>query len=217
MVYVKGGTFMMGATSGQGSDAFFQDKPVHEVTLSDYHIGKYEVTQEEWETVMGCNPSKFKGPKRPVENISWEDCQEFIQKLNALTGKSFRLPTEAEWEYAARGGNKSFGAKAAGGFDIGEIAEYYENSNNTTFPVGQKQPNELGLYDMSGNVWEWCSDWYDNYGSGPYTNPQGPSFGTLRVNRGGGWCSSEYLCNVTNRGHNIASERYNALGFRLAY
>ena len=165
MVYVEGGTFMMGATSEQGSDAYDREKPAHQVTLSSFSIGKYEVTQEEWEAVMGSNPSYFKGKKLPVEKVSWDNCQKFIRKLNKLTGKQFRLPTEAEWEYASRGGSMSRGYKYAGGNDLGSVAWYDGNSDNKTHEVGKKQPNELGLYDMSGNVWEWCQDWYwDWYG-----------------------------------------------------
>ena len=159
MVFVKGGTFMMGATPEQGSDAGDGEKPVHSVTVSDFYIGKYEVTQAQWKAVMGKNPSHYKGENRPVERVSWYDIQKFIEKLNAKTGKRYRLPTEAEWEYAARGGNQSKGYKYSGSNDIGSVAWYTNNSGDRTHPVGQKQPNELGLYDMTGNVWEWCSDW----------------------------------------------------------
>jgi len=173
MVRVDGGTFTMGATSEQGSNAAGDEKPAHQVNLSSFSIGKYEVSQEEWEAVMGSNPSYFKGAKRPVEKVSWNDCQAFIRKLNELTGRSFRLPTEAEWEYAARGGNKSIGDKYAGGDNLGSVAWYEDNSGGTTHNVGTKSPNELGLYDMSGNVWEWCQDWYDSYSSSAQTNPKG--------------------------------------------
>ena len=226
MVFVEGGTFTMGATSEQGSDAYDEEKPAHQVTLSSYYIGKYEVTQEEWEAVMGNNPSAFKGSKRPVESVSWLDCQEFISKLNAMTGQTFRLPTEAEWEYAARGGNKSRGTKYAGGSDIGSVAWYrvniYDKGSSSpdfgTHPVGQKQPNELGLYDMSGNVCEWCNDWYDwkYYKSSPQTNPQGPSSGSDRVYRGGSWDSSAGYCRVSYREDDEPSFRYIFLGLRLA-
>ena len=155
MVYVQGGTFMMGATSEQGSDAYDNEKPAHQVTLSSFSIGRYEVTQEEWQAVMGSNPSWFKGPKRPVENVSWDDCQAFIKKLNEMTGKQFRLPTEAEWEFASRGGIKSQGYKYSGSNNLNSVAWYADNSGNTTHDVGQESPNELGIYDMSGNVWEW--------------------------------------------------------------
>ncbi len=199
MVYVEGGTFVMGATSEQGSEADNDEKPTHSVTLSSYYIGKYEVTQAEWRAVMGSNPSYFKGDNLPVENVSWNDCQEFIRKLNSLTGKNFRLPTEAEWEFAARGGNNSRGYKYSGSNDIGSVAWYDGNSGSKTHPVGQKSPNELGLYDMSGNVWAWCQDWYGSYSSSSQTNPTGPNSGSYRVNRGGGWDYLAGRCRVSNR------------------
>ena len=215
MVRVEGGTFTMGATSEQGSDADSDEKPAHQVTLSSFNIGKYEVTQEEWQAVMGSNPSGFKGVKHPVENVSWNDCQEFIRKLNSMTGKHFRLPTEAEWEYAARGGNKSRGYKYAGSNDHGSVAWYDGNSGSKTHDVGQKQPNELGLYDMSGNVWEWCQDWKGSYSSGSQTNPTGPSSGSYRVIRGGSWRSSAGYCRVALRSYYTPDNRYIALGLRL--
>ena len=216
MVYVEGGTFTMGATSEQGSNTYFNEKPVHQVTLSSFSIGKYEVTQEEWEVVMGSIPSGFKGSNLPVEMVSWEDCQEFIRKLNLLTGKKFRLPTEAEWEYAARGGSKSRGYKYAGGNNIGSVAWYDGNSGNKTHEVGQKCPNELGLYDMSGNVWEWCSDWYGSYGSSSQTNPQGPSSDSRRVYRGGGWRFSARTFSFSIRDSYTPDFRDDFLGLRLA-
>ena len=188
MIPVEGGTFTMGATAEQGSDAYDWEKPAHEVTLSSYCIGDAEVTQALWQAVMGSNPSYFTGNlQRPVERVSWNDCQTFITKLNQLTGKTFRLPTEAEWEYAARGGNKSQGYKYAGSNTLGDVAWYDGNSSSTTHPVATKAPNELGLYDMSGNVWEWCQDWYGSYSSGAQTNPTGPTLGSARVYRGGSW------------------------------
>jgi len=172
-VQVKGGTF-----TRDGSN----------VTVGDFYICKYEVTQELWEEVMGNNPSEFtEGENLPVENVSWDDAQEFIRKLNSITGKKYRLPTEAEWEFAARGGNNSKGYKYSGSDDINQVAWYDDNSGNRTYPVGQKAPNELGIYDMSGNVWEWCSDWYGDYPSGAVTNPTGPVNGSNRVFRGGSW------------------------------
>ena len=217
MIYVQGGTFTMGATSEQRSDADPDEKPAHQVTMSSFSIGKYEVTQEEWEAVMGKNPSKFKGAKHPVENVSWDDCQEFIRKLNALTGKHFRLPTEAEWEFAARGGNRSKGYKYAGGNLIDKVAWLGGNSNNTTHKVGEKLPNELGLYDMSGNVWEWCQDWYGDYNSKAQTDPTGPTSGSIRVNRGGGWYSSGNICRVAYRNRFAPSYAYTNLGLRLVF
>ncbi len=197
MVRVEGGTFTMGATPEQGSDASFDEKPTHQVTLSTFYIGKYEVTQAEWQAVMGANPSHFKGDNLPVENVSWLDCQEFIRKLNELTGKQFRLPTEAEWEYAARGGNKSNRTKYAGGSNIDNVGWYKENSNKTTHPVGRKRANELGLYDMTGNVQEWCQDWYGYYSSASQTNPQGPATGWHRVLRGGWWGVRARYCRLS--------------------
>ncbi len=216
MVYVEGGTFEMGATSEQGGDALSDEKPVHGVTLSDYYIGKYEVTQELWEAVMGYNPSYLNGSQNPVECVSWEECQEFISRLNSLMGRTFRLPTEAEWEYAARGGNQSRHYKYSGSNNIGDVAWYKDNSGDKTHPVGTKSPNELGIYDMSGNVWEWCSDWYGSYSSGAQTNPQGPSSGSNRVFRGGCWDIYASYCRVSDRDctHPCIYNRYG--GLRLA-
>lgn len=217
MIAVKGGTFTMGATSEQGDDAYSYEKPTHQVTLSDYCIGETEVTQELWQAVMGSNPSNFTGNlQRPVEKVSWNDCQEFIKKLNQLTGKTFRLPTEAEWEYAARGGSQSKGYKYAGSNTIGDVAWYTSNSSSTTHPVKQKQANELGLYDMSGNVWEWCQDWYDSYSSTPQTNPAGPSSGSIRVLRGGSWNFNASYCRVSYRFYYSPTNRSGILGLRLA-
>ena len=216
MVYVQGGTFIMGATSEQGSDADSDENPIHQVTLSSFSIGRYEVTQEEWQAVMGSNPSNFKGVKRPVDNVSWNDCQEFIRKLNAMTGRRFRLPTEAEWEYAARGGNRSQGYKYSGSNNLNSVAWYADNSGNTTHDVGLKSPNELGIYDMSGNVWEWCSDWYGNYSSSSQTNPTGSYSGSIRVSRGGSWYSDARYCRVSTRSNFTPDRRYISLGLRLA-
>ena len=215
MVKVSGGTFIMGATSEQGSDAASNEKPTHQVTLSDYYIGKYEVTQEQWKAVMGSNPSHFKGANKPVEQVSWSDCQEFVERLNKLTGLRFRLPTEAEWEYAARGGNKSKGYKYSGSNTIGDVAWYNGNSSSMTHPVGAKSPNELGIYDMSGNVWEWCSDWYGIYSSLSQSNPTGPSLGSSRVLRGGSWDYNASSCRVSYRYSSFPDYRYGNLGFRL--
>ena len=199
MVYVEGGTFTMGATAEQGSDVEDDEKPTHQVTLKGFYICKYEVTQAEWKAVMGTNPSRFKGDNLPVERVSWFDCQEFIRKLNELTGKNFRLPTEAEWEYAARGGRRSYGAKYAGGSDIDNVAWYWGNSNRTTHPVGTKRANELGLYDMAGNVIEWCQDWYGSYSSSSQTNPIGPGSGNGRVLRGGSCSGDAGFCRLSYR------------------
>lgn len=219
MVAVEGGTFgtfTMGATSEQGSDATDYEKPAHEVTLSDYYIGQTEVTQALWKAVMGSNPSNHKGDNLPVEQVSLHDCQVFIQKLNQLTGKQFRLPTEAEWEYAARGGRKSRGYKYAGSNDIGSVAWYWDNSGNGTHPVATKQANELGVYDMSGNVWEWCSDWYDGYQSSSQSDPQGPSSGFIRVYRGGSYHNDAWRCRVSYRSYSTPGSRDINLGLRLS-
>lgn len=188
MISVEGGTFMMGATPEQGDEALDKEKPVHRVTVSSFAMSQTEVTQELWQAVMGSNPSHFTGdPKRPVELVSWNDCQTFIAQLNQLTGKRFRLPTEAEWEYAARGGNRYKVTRYAGSNNIDEVAWYDANSGNTTHPVATKAPNELGLYDMTGNVWEWCQDWYALYCADDQTDPTGPETGNNRVLRGGCW------------------------------
>ena len=217
MIEVEGGTFTMGATEEQGSDVSDNEKPAHQVMLSPYYIGKTEVTQELWEAVMGSNPSFFSGNKnRPVENVSWDDCQVFINKLNGLTGKSFRLPTEAEWEYAARGGKKSKGYKYSGSNTIDDVAWYDTNSAGTTHPVATKMPNELGLYDMSGSVWEWCSDWYGKYSSSSQSNPTGPNSGSYRVFRCGSWNYKARYCRVSFRNYSSPTKRFNYLGLRLA-
>ena len=212
MVKVSGGTFQMGATSEQGSYANSNEEPVHQVTLSDYYIGETEVTQELWQAVMGSNPSYYKGAKRPVEQVSWEECQEFIRKLNELTGKQFRLPTEAEWEFAARGGNSSQGYRYSGSNNVNDVAWY----QNNTHEVGTKAPNELGLYDMSGNVEEWCQDWYGSYSSSAQTNPTGPTSGSFRVRRGGSWSSGAWNCRVSYRNYNTPDNQNYHLGLRLA-
>ena len=214
MVHVGGGTFMMGALSSD-KNAQSDEKPRHQVTLSSFRIGKYEVTQELWQAVMDSNPSEFTGDlKRPVEQVSWDDCQEFIRKLNELTSENFRLPTEAEWEYAARGGQKSHDYLYSGSNDINAVAWYDGNSGGYTHPVGQKQPNELGLYDMSGNVYEWCQDWYGKYSSSAQTNPKGPAKAFLRVFRGGGW-SGTGGCRASYRGGDSPGGR-GGVGLRLA-
>ena len=239
MVRVQGGTFTMGGTSEQGSDADDDEKPTHQVTLSDYYIGETEVTQELWEAVMGENPSWFKGVKHPVECVSWDDCQEFIKKLNQLIGRNFRLPTEAEWEFAARGGTKSRHYKYSGSNNLDDVAWYGENSgdkrlsgelewelewyimmenNCKPHPVGQKSPNELGLYDMSGNVSEWCEDWYDYgyYEKSSSDNPCNAIKAFYRVVCGGGWNRNARHCRVSYRGHRLPDSRFNILGLRLA-
>ena len=216
MIYVEGGTFMMGATEEQGDNADEREKPVHEVTLSDYYIGETVVTQELWKAVMGNNPSHFADDGNlPVESVSWEDAQEFVAKLNRVTGRTFRLPTEAEWEYAARGGKKSRGYKYSGSYNIDDVAWFGGNSRGETHVVKGKKANELGLYDMSGNVWEWCNDMYGNYSGDAQNNPQGPITGSDRVNRGGSWRSSAEYCRVSRRNSGTPSYRDFDLGFRV--
>ena len=212
MKRVAGGTFQMGSDD---SEAYSDEKPVHSVTVSTFYMGETEVTQALWKAVMGSNPSNWKGDNLPVEMVSWNDCQEFIRKLNSLTGRSFRLPTEAEWEYAARGGSRSGGTKYAGSSSIGSVAWYTDNSASKTHAVKGKSPNELGLYDMSGNVWEWCSDWKGSYGSGSQTNPKGPSSGSHRVLRGGSWRSNARDCRVSYRLDFGPDFRDGRNGFRL--
>ena len=218
MVRVEGGTFTMGATPEQGSDEYRMAEPAHQVTVSSFSIGKYEVTQEEWRAVMGSNPSNFifRGSKRPVEQVSWNDCQEFISKLNAKTGMHFHLPTEAQWEYAARGGNRSQHYKYAGSSVIESVAWFDDNSGSQTHDVGTKAPNELGLYDMSGNVSEWCYDWYGRYSGESQTNPAGPASGSYRVNRGGFWFCNASGCRVSNRGNCTPDYGLSHIGLRLA-
>ena len=216
MVYIQGGTFLMGATSEQGIDAYDDEKPAHQVTLSSFSIGRYEVTQEEWVAVMGSNPSRFKGAKQPVETVSWYDCQTFIRKLNSITGQQFRLPTEAEWEYAARGGSRSKRYRYSGGDNIGQIAWYNSNSTQTIHEVGTRVPNEQGLYDMNGNVWEWCQDWYGKYSSSAQTNYSGPFSDSPRILRGGCWRSYERDCRVSNRNLSNPADRDYRYGLRLA-
>ena len=248
MVYVEGGTFLMGAQTSSSSsanydcDAYGHESPVHSVTLSSYYIGKYEVTQQLWEYVMNytgaaadgtilsavasdpwlgdSNPSSTygKGDYYPAYYVSYEDIvNHFIPRLNKITGKTFRLPTEAEWEYAARGGNKSKGYKYSGSNTIGDVAWYDDNSSYEAHQVGTKQANELGIYDMSGNVWEWCSDWYGSYSSTSQTDPTGPTSGSYRVLRGGSWDNDAQGCRVSIRSCYTPSLCGIYFGFRLLY
>ena len=215
MVKVEAGTFMMGATA-EMKDPYDDEKPVHQVTLTnDYYMGKYEVTQALWQAVMGSNPSTFKGDNLPVETVSWNDCQEFISKLNNMTGRKFRLPTEAEWEYAARGGKKSRGYQYSGSSNISDVAWYDGNRGIKTHDVGAKQPNELGIYDMTGNVWEWCQDWYGSYSSSSQTNPAGATSGWGRVRRGGSWKGDAGFCRSSFRNYFTPGYRNSILGLRL--
>ena len=217
MVFVEGGSFTMGATSEQENDYDSNERPTHRVKLNSFYIGKYEVTQKQWCEIMGKNPSFFIGDSLPVEQVNWSDVQEFIKKLNDQTGKNYRLPTEAEWEYVARGGKRSQNYKYSGSNIVDHIAWYWDNSNSTTHAVGTKLPNELGIYDMSGNVWEWCNDWYDNYNSSSQINPIGALSGSYRVIRGGCWIYDACRTRVSLRYYNSPDLRYSNLGFRLAH
>jgi len=216
LCFVEGGEFMMGDDNGE-----YDEKPAHRVLLSSFWINKFQVTQRLWEKVMGNNPSRFKGERRPVENVSWHDTQKFLGRLNQLTGKDFRLPTEAEWEYAARGGKYSQGYRYAGSDRAKQVAWYHENSDKETHEVGLRMPNELNLHDMSGNVWEWCADWFsaDYYAQchkrGVVDNPQGPDNGELRVFRGGGYSSFPLSCRAVSRRDNPPGSRCGYIGFRL--
>ena len=230
MVDVQGGTFTMGATPEMGDHAWHpNDKPAHEVTLSSFSIGATEVTQELWVAVMGTNPSYYNGTgggrhiedygvdlKRPVENVSWNLCQTFIEKLNELTGQHFRLPTEAEWEFAARGGNKTQGYRYAGSNTVDDVAWYGANSDGMTHAVAGKKPNELGLYDMSGNVIEWCQDWYGDYSAEAQTNPAGPESGEFRVMRGSHINDTEQIMFISRRSGFYPSVAVAQFGLRLA-
>ena len=227
MVYVEGAKFTMGATPEQGEDVYDNERPAHSVKVSNYYIGKYEVTQAQYRAVMGENPSFFKdtvNPQNtddyPVEYVTWNQAQEFCKKLSEKTGKKYALPTEAQWEYAARGGHKARPTKYSGSDDINLVAWYW-SAEEKTYPVGQKSPNELGCFDMSGNVWEWCADWYDqNYYSyspvdSPVDNPTGPATGKNKVGRGGSWYGGAYSCRVTLRTSCYPVTRDYGLGFRV--
>ena len=215
MMPVEAGTFTMGATP-EMKNPWNNEKPTHQVTLTNnYYIGQTEVTQALWKAVMGRKPSRFKGDNRPVEQVSWKDCQKFITKLNSLTGQKFRLPTEAEWEYAARGGKKSKGYQYSGSNNLDEVAWYGDNSSSHTHDVATKQPNELGVYDMSGNVWEWCQDWKGSYSSTSQTNPTGATGVLRRVCRGGSWNFGARSCRSSIRYGYSPNDAYDTLGLRL--
>jgi formylglycine-generating enzyme required for sulfatase activity len=216
MVYVEGGTFWMGCTTEQQGSCDDDESPLHRVTLTGFSIGKYEVTQAQWKLIMGSNPSRFQGDNLPVENVSWSDAQEFIERLNAATGKRYRLPTEAEWEYAARGGAKSRGYKYSGSHNLSNVAWFEDNSGSRTHPVGAKLSNELGIHDMSGNVYEWCSDWYGSYPASAQQDPMGAGSGSSRVLRGGSWIYTAAGCRVSDRYSRSHDYRYSILGFRVA-
>lgn len=227
MIWVEGGDFLMGCTSEQGN-CESDEQNVRRVTVDGFYIGMLEVTQSQWEKVVGtsvtqqrnkANPDwslKGVGPDYPMYYVSWDEAMEFCRLLSNKTGRTYTLPTEAQWEYAARGGNKNEGAKYAGSNMIDAVAWYADNSGNSTHIVGSKRANALGIYDMSGNVWEWCKDWYANsYVSYDTNNPVGPSSGACRVDRGGGWSSTASSCRVANRGSNSPGGRDGNLGFRV--
>ena len=220
MIRVEGGTFEMGATKEQGTeDPFEKEYPVHTVNLGDFYICQTEVTQAVWKAVMHDNPSLILGDDRlPVDCVKWDMCQEFITKLNEIVDHKlrFRMPTEAEWEYAARGGNRSHGYKYAGSNELGAVAWYEANSGGQTHLVALKKPNELGLYDMSGNLWEWCQDWEGHYSAEEQTNPTGPDQGTHRIMRGGSWTYDQRFCRVSNRNYVSNVIRASNCGLRLA-
>ena len=216
LIVVEGGNFKMGGTDKEAMD---REKPTHKVDVNTFYLGKYPVTQALWEAVMGNNPSGFKGKDHPVERVSWNETQDFLQRLNKMTIRSYRLPTEAEWEYAARGGNRSEGYLYSGSDRLEEVGWYAGNSGSQTHPVGQKLGNELGLCDMSGNVWEWVEDqWHDSYENSPLDGSawvdQSPN--TNRVRRGGSWDGSAQYCRVSYRAATGQGIGATAIGFRLA-
>jgi formylglycine-generating enzyme required for sulfatase activity len=218
MVFVHGGKFRMGCPSLDGAGCLGDERPRHEVKVNHFLIGRYPVTQQQWKAVMGENPSNFPGDSLPVEQVSWEDVQEFIARLNKMTGKKYRLPTEAEWEYAAHGGIKASDEPFGGHQFLADIAWYEYNSRGRTLPVGTRGANELGLHDMIGNVWEWVNDWYsrDYYRDSPFGNPRGPRRGSERVYRGCAFNSGEPVCRISIRNYAKPNYRTVNLGFRLA-
>ena len=220
MVLVEGGTFEMGATMEQGQDDPYENEyPVHVVNLSSYYICQTEVTQELWSAVMGTNPSMILGDVMlPADCVKWDMCQAFISALNEILEHNFefRMPTEAEWEFAARGGNRSRGYKYSGSNNLDEVGWYESNADEMTHPVGMKKPNELGIYDMSGNLWEWCQDWLGHYQPEEQTNPVGPDEGSHRVMRGGSWTYDQNFCRVSKRNYISHVIGVSNCGLRLA-
>lgn len=216
MVYVEGGTFTMGDNSMQSGDPYRREQPEHQVTLSPFFICRYEVTQEVWDAVMGYNYARVKGPKLAMDNLCWDDCQEFVFKLVLMTGINFRMPTEAEWEFAARGGNKSRHTTYSGSNHIDSVGWYKYNSGGRVHPVGQKMPNELGLYDMTGNVCEWCYDYCGRYKGTPQTNPRGAKNSSGNVFRGGHGDERHEGCRVASRNGAQPAYKTYFMGFRLA-
>ena len=218
MVKVDAGVFTMGCANEQDADCYYWEKPSHAIKISSFYMNKFDVTQKEWIAVMDSNPGYTPCSDCPVENISWQETILFINRLNNLSGKHYRLPTEAEWEYAARGGSKSGGYKYSGSNDAFLVSWHDKNSDKQTHPVGQLQPNELGLYDMSGNVWQWCADWFeaDYYKNGTADNPKGPFGDSYKVCRGGSWWSEAKDGRVSNRDRYPIDGRDDDVGFRLA-
>ena len=217
MVYLEGGIYERGCTAEQVKYCRVDEKPVHKVRLKSFYLGKYPVTQKQYEAVMGKIPSGFKSCANcPVENLNWFEANEFIKKLNELSGQNYRLPTEAEWEYAARGGKQTKGFLYSGSNEIEIVGWHYYDKLAVLQPVGQKDPNEAGIFDMSGNVWEWCSDWYGEYSSNNINNPKGPSQGRFKVLRGGSWNVSENHCRVSRRHRYFPNTKTFDFGFRLA-
>lgn len=214
MTQVLGGSFLMGAADNNDVAAP-NEKPGHHVTVSTFWIGKTEVTQQLWVTVMGNNPSFFRGDDLPVEQVSWNDCQEFVRRLSTMTGRQFRLPTEAEWEFAARGGTRSNNYTYSGGDAISDVGWYWGNGRDKTHVVGSKRANELGLHDMTGNVWEWCQDWYGYYSAHDQVNPRGARTGRLKVNRGGCWYFEMKASRNSARFANKPDGKYKGVGLRL--
>lgn len=215
MIYVEGGTFQLGCLEPIDSLCTEYEKPVQKIKLSSYYIAQHEVTQLLWLELMGYNPNPFKNNKFPVANVSWNETQEFIKKLNHLTNLKFALPTEAQWEYAAKGGSKSKNTVFAGHKDVKKVAWYKENANGMYHVVGTLHPNELNLFDMNGNVWEWCSDYYSPYTPENKENPTGPSSGNTRVYRGGSWLDNLNYTRITSRNSGNPNQKMNCLGFRL--
>ncbi|MDR0971200.1 MAG: formylglycine-generating enzyme family protein [Bacteroidales bacterium] len=216
MIKVEGGTFLMGCDIENEDDCHKDEIPIHSVTLTNFSISKYLITQAQWKKIMGNNPSEnVRGDNYPVTNVSWIDAQEFCERLSRKTGRSYRLPTEAEWEYAAKGGNKSKGYKFSGSNNLDDVGWYKENSGGNKHPVGRKLPNELGIYDMSGNVWQWCNDIYGEYSNTKQKDPTGPDLGSYRIIRGGSWGNSDAGCRNINRNYFTPSYRDASVGFRI--
>lgn len=216
-IFVEGGTFLMGCNKTSVSQCDEAESPVHQVTISSFHITKYEITQLLWLEIMGYNPNSQKNNKYPVTNVSWDECQDFIKRLNHITSLHFAIPTEAQWEFAARGGIKSKNTLFSGSEKIEEVAWYKENSNSFFHIIGTLKPNELGIYDMSGNVWEWCNDYYGPYSAETTKDPPGSISGINRVYRGGSWLDNKSYTRITNRNCGRSDYKMNCLGFRIVF